>query len=678
MSISKSIVNENWTWATCNTHHRSLCSKWGERRRPDERGARPSNMQPDYLGPYKIIATLGHGGMGTVYHASHSKTGEQVAVKIIAEAIAKHERFRRRFDAEVETLKRLKHKHIVKLIGYGEEAGRLFYSMEYVAGESLHQRIKRTKVLSWQLTVQFAIEICSALKHAHDFGVIHRDIKPANILIDENESIKMTDFGIAKLYGSAEETVLGSILGTADYMPPEQAEGSRVTVRSDLYSLGAMMYCCLCGRSPHAAKTMPEVLYNVRYKDPQALNEFVPDVPAELDFLILDLLKKDPKERPPTALVVWNRLSSMQIGLNRRSSAALDEKNSGVGAEFEDSLELSDISTPDDLDSQTSAQTDRISAGDAATRMLDLTQRTFEPKKSAAPQPTMASDAFLSAAHCKKNQGHTTDIVTHLSDFESLPQSSAVVEDVSPASRSSFTALGDDSPERRKWAFDQAQPETNWPTYLSIGFLLLAICGCVAAIFYSTRAPSANSLYRQTLVASENPNGSIGDIETTLQTFEANYPDDPRLGEFEDVRREIALQTRVNSLVRQLHREGERSLEPLELAFAEAMTLRDEDPSLAVQRLGELAIVFQNADLLSPGDHQLLKLAAQERQRLLASANSLDSPTELYLSRQIEAATKLTVQQQKQFYQALINLYDDKGQAKLAVARAKLLLAELE
>ena len=615
-------------------------------------------MQPEFLGPYKIIGTLGQGGMGTVYHATHSKTGDQVAVKIIAEAIANHERFRRRFDAEVETLKRLKHKHIVKLIGYGEEGGRLFYSMQYVAGESLHQRIKREKVLSWQQTVQFAIEICSALKHAHDFGVIHRDIKPANILIDENESVKMTDFGIAKLYGSAEETVLGSILGTADYMPPEQAEGSRVTVRSDLYSLGALLYCCLCGRSPHAAKTMPEVLYNVRYKEPQSLGEFVVDVPAELNFLILDLLKKDPKQRPPTALVVWNRLSAMQIGLNRRSSFNAASSSSTEDSDFEESAE---------------------SSSDAATQMLDLTRLDADSaRKSGSPKPTLASEAFLSAAHPRSGLGHTTGVATHLSDFESAPQSGITGEEVSPASRSSYTALGDDSPERRKWAFDQAQPETSWPAYLSIGFLLLAICGCVAAIYYATRAPSADKLYRDTLVASENPNGSIGDVETTLQTFEANYPGDSRLGEFEDIKREVALQTRVNSLMRQLRRRGERSLEPLELAFAQAMTLREEDPSLAAQRLDELSIVFQNEELLSTDDRLLIQLAAQEQQRLLASADSLDSPTELYLSRQIEEAANLLPSQRKKFYAALIDLYDDIGPAKLAVARAKVLLAELE
>ncbi len=274
-------------------------------------------MDFEYLGPYKVDKILGKGGMGTVYKGQHSKTGEVVAVKVIAESIANQERFRRRFDSEIETLRRLSNRHIVKLIGYGEERGRLFYSMEYVEGESLHDRIKRESRLSWDVTLRYAIDICSALKHAHDIGVIHRDLKPSNLLIDQGDSIKMTDFGIAKLYGNSEETALGSILGTADFMPPEQAEGTRVTIRSDLYSLGAVMYSCLSGRSPHHAKSTPEVLYNVRYKIPDRLSETIAGIPSELEILILELLEKNPEKRPKTALLVWNRLAAMQAGFNK-------------------------------------------------------------------------------------------------------------------------------------------------------------------------------------------------------------------------------------------------------------------------------------------------------------------------------------------------------------------------
>ena len=141
----------------------------------------------EFLGPYRIGDVIGRGGMGTVYSAVHERSKEKVAVKLIAANVADEPRFRRRFNAEIKSLELLNHVGIVRIIGYGEEDSQLFYSMELVEGESLQARIRREKRLEWRPTIDIAIQVCAALKHAHDMGVIHRDLKPANLLLTSED-----------------------------------------------------------------------------------------------------------------------------------------------------------------------------------------------------------------------------------------------------------------------------------------------------------------------------------------------------------------------------------------------------------------------------------------------------------------------------------------------------------
>ena len=155
------------------------------------------------LGPYRINRTLGRGGMGTVYAGTDERTGEGAAIKVLAAALATDETFRERFESEIETLKTLKHPNIVQLYGYGEQDGHLFFAMELIEGTSLEEELQNGRRFDWRATTDLGISICRALKHAHDSGVIHRDLKPANLLIDGDEQIKLTDFGIAKLFGGS-------------------------------------------------------------------------------------------------------------------------------------------------------------------------------------------------------------------------------------------------------------------------------------------------------------------------------------------------------------------------------------------------------------------------------------------------------------------------------------------
>ena len=205
---------------------------------------------PEFIGPYRVVRLLGRGGMGVVYEAIHEKNHERVAVKIISEELSSESRFHSRFEAEIQTLIRLKHPNIVRLIGIGEADSLPFYSMEFVEGMNLHQKLKIERRIDWQTVLDWAIQIAGALKQAHDFGIIHRDLKPANLMITQENTIKLLDFGISKLFGGDGSTQPGATVGTADFMPPEQAEGITVSPRSDLYALGAICYACLAGRAP--------------------------------------------------------------------------------------------------------------------------------------------------------------------------------------------------------------------------------------------------------------------------------------------------------------------------------------------------------------------------------------------------------------------------------------------
>ncbi|MEM6473600.1 MAG: serine/threonine-protein kinase, partial [Planctomycetota bacterium] len=340
---------------------------------------------PEYLGPYRVGETLGKGGMGTVYEGRHAKSNQHVAIKLISPQISDEMRFRRRFHTEVETLKRLNHDNIVRLIGYGEEQGMLFYSMEYVKGPSLQQLIRKEKKLAWATALDIAIEICAALKHAHDLGVIHRDLKPANLLFAEDGKIKLVDFGISKIFGYS-QTAAGSIMGTADYMAPEQASEQGVTARTDLYSLGCVLYSMLIGRPPFRGKNITEVIAAVQHQKHVPLDMVDPEIPEDIVQIVDELLEKEAMNRPPTALATMNRLKAMREGLNRQKTLYDTEKEEDDhdSSDFEVSGDTSPtrgrktvVSDQTVVEGSTQVPQVDPEAGTVATRRSDSKERTI-------------------------------------------------------------------------------------------------------------------------------------------------------------------------------------------------------------------------------------------------------------------------------------------------------------
>lgn len=266
---------------------------------------------PATIGPYFIEKKLGSGGMGTVYLGRHKETGELAAVKLLPAAMAREPGFVARFEREIAAMKQLKSSHIVELYESGEDHDTFFYAMEYVAGETLADRLEREKRLPWRDVVDIGVQICSALKAAHNSGVIHRDLKPSNLLIREDGFVKLADFGVAQVFASGKLTATGGILGTAEYMSPEQAQGARATKHSDIYSLGAVMYVMLTGRPPFTGKSALDVIQKHRFAQFDSVKRLVPDIPFWLDEIVCQCLSKKPESRYPDAYVLSLRLKEV-------------------------------------------------------------------------------------------------------------------------------------------------------------------------------------------------------------------------------------------------------------------------------------------------------------------------------------------------------------------------------
>lgn len=279
-------------------------------------------MHPTQVGPYAIERKIGAGGMGTVYLGRHRETGRLAAVKVLPPSLAREDGFVARFTREIDAMKRLANPHVVELFESGVDHETYYYSMEYVEGETLTSRLIRDKRMPWREAVEITLQICVALKAAHDAGIVHRDLKPSNLLLATNGTVKLTDFGVAQVFAGGKLTVTGGIIGTAEYMSPEQAAGARATKKSDLYSLGAVLYAMLTGRPPFTGKTTLEVIQKHRHAQFDRPSRYVADIPHWLDELVIQLLEKEPDKRPPDAFVLSRRLQEILRKVDLSSGAA--------------------------------------------------------------------------------------------------------------------------------------------------------------------------------------------------------------------------------------------------------------------------------------------------------------------------------------------------------------------
>ncbi|MEW5875658.1 MAG: protein kinase [Candidatus Zixiibacteriota bacterium] len=252
------------------------------------------------LSHYRITKHIASGGMGDLYLALDLNLGREVAVKVLSAAGAADPEARRRFVQEAKAQAMLNHPNIATFLDAGEEGESAFIVMEFIAGMPLSEYLK-SRELSPVEALDVAIQVASGLEAAHEVGVIHRDIKPENIMISETGQVKITDFGLARRQGATTITKTGTLMGTAYYMSPEQAEGKTVDRRSDIFSLGVVLYELLCRRRPFEGGSDAAVLFEVTFGEPQPLSRYCRGATPELERIVTKALAKRPEERYQTA-----------------------------------------------------------------------------------------------------------------------------------------------------------------------------------------------------------------------------------------------------------------------------------------------------------------------------------------------------------------------------------------
>jgi predicted Ser/Thr protein kinase len=257
---------------------------------------------------FVIQRALGSGGMGAVYLANDERLGEQVALKIMHGMALLDPAASDRLRREASAARRISHPNVVKIHDVGEDQGHLFLSMEYVEGQSLKELISRHSVLPVERVRSYVAEICEGLAAAHGQGVIHRDLKPGNILVTPDQRVKIIDFGLARIANLEGMTATGMLLGTPEYMAPEQIKGGNIDARTDLYALGALTYHALTGRPPFTGDTPISVSLAHTTEQPIAPSRLRPGLSSEWDAFVLEALSKAKEDRFESATVMRDAL----------------------------------------------------------------------------------------------------------------------------------------------------------------------------------------------------------------------------------------------------------------------------------------------------------------------------------------------------------------------------------
>lgn len=330
------------------------------------------------LGHYKIISAIGEGGMGEVFLAEDTRLDRRVALKVLPAEFAADKDRMSRFIREAKSASALNHPNIITIHEIGEPEGMHFIATEFIEGETLHNRLQSGN-LSLKSTLDIAVQIASALQAAHVAGIIHRDIKPENVMIRADGLVKILDFGIAKLSEQKAEPIdaeaataikapstnPGMIIGTANYMSPEQAKGKEIDARSDIFSFGIVLYEMLAGRRAFAGENALDVIGAILHKEPIPINQLLPELPREIERIVSKTLRKDAEKRYQTA-----------------RGLLTDLKDARAELEFQDKLE----------------RTSAPHAEEPKTQMLSA-------QKTDAPRPATSSAEFLTGEIKKHKLG---------------------------------------------------------------------------------------------------------------------------------------------------------------------------------------------------------------------------------------------------------------------------------
>jgi serine/threonine protein kinase/Tfp pilus assembly protein PilF len=268
-----------------------------------------------FAGRYQIIEELGKGGMGKVYKANDTKINEKIALKLIKPEVAADKKTIERFSNELKFARKIRHKNVCQMFDLNEEKGTHYITMEYVKGEDLKKLIRKMGQLSVGQVIPIAKQVCDGLAEAHRLGVVHRDLKPQNIMVDEEGNARIMDFGIARSILGKGITGAGVMIGTPEYMSPEQAEVKEVEQRSDIYSLGVILYEMVTGRVPFEGETPLGIAMKHKSEIPKDPRELNTQIPEDLSRVILRCMEKDKEKRYQSVEEVRSELKNIEKGI---------------------------------------------------------------------------------------------------------------------------------------------------------------------------------------------------------------------------------------------------------------------------------------------------------------------------------------------------------------------------
>jgi serine/threonine-protein kinase len=641
-------------------------------------------MQPAQIGPYKIVSRLGRGGMGAVYEAT-DPGGAPVAVKVLAAHLADDPGLRRRFNAEIDTLKSLRHPGIVQLLAFGEDDGQPYFAMELVRGESLEHILRGGHRFTWQETVAVALTVARALKIAHDHGIVHRDLKPANLLVaappegDISDRVKLADFGIAKLFGGGAHTAHGNIVGTAEYMAPEQAAGKPVDHRVDVYALGLVMFAMLTGRPPFLGKQVAEVIEKQRSEKPPRVSKTVTEIPPALDELIDRMLMKDPAARPANALALGRLLSAIDT-LHAASPVTPPTADAAT------TPALRGVATAHDRRSQATRATAETTPPDASPGIDH-----YAPTEAGTPTPdTVALTGGAPATGPEENPTRPfTGKLPHETTKHVLPESASAEGSrgatastvVDRTTRNRFTTVEElDQAARAQVERDRAA-QRRWQIVSAVVTLATIVVGGYLLL----RPRSADELYGDIQAIAAEARGSEGDLRDArrpINLFLERFGDDPRAAEVKAIARSLDL----DALEKRARRRplGGRPLAPIERDYRAAMDREQQSPWACREALQAILAIHPDAksdeeslwlELVKRQIDRLAPLAAKEQAEdagriavLLTEADELATTAAAATDprqRDALAAKRLTL------LEGIVELYSSRPHAAAAVEIAK-------
>ncbi|MFM7076900.1 MAG: serine/threonine-protein kinase [Planctomycetaceae bacterium] len=642
-------------------------------------------MHPEQLGPYRIGERLGRGGMGSVYEAVDTGSGTVVAVKLLATHLADDPGLRARFRAEIETLKELRHPAIVQLLAFGEEDGQPYFAMELVRGRTLEQLLRSGRRFTWKETVAVATSVARALKVAHDHGVIHRDLKPSNLLVAEGstpgDGVKLADFGIAKLFGSAAQTAHGNIVGTAEYMAPEQAAGEAVDHRADLYALGLVMFAMLAGRPPFRGVQATEVIRKQRTTPAPRVSTAVEGVPPELDTLIDRLLAKNPDARPGSALALVRLLTAIDTHVTTAEAPRPVRPDKLVIDDLPRTPPESGAAAPLSGDNTTVVGPFAGEPGTAGRGTADSAPGPggavpAGPVPATPAAPTVATPAPALRPAAARATKPPEDEATQAS---SSGAATATHADGGVRGRHTTLAELDAAQARQRQRREAREALWRWPLALGI------TAGVLAGGWSLLRPRTADELHARILAVATAPGGDLRDAEDDITRFLARHADDPRAPEVAAIARRLEVD-RLERRSRHKLRSG-RLLEPIERDYRAAMEREADGPSACIEALEALVALHPGDDgetglwveLARRQIGRLAPLAQEERRQdlekiagILAAAAALAAEAEDAAPPRREEA----LAERRRLLEGVIDTYQRRPHAEEAVRDARQLIGD--